>query len=45
VEEFFKLSASQLNDLVEFVRKPLTTQQKVTINALIVLDVHAKDVV
>lgn len=27
------------------MRQPLTKQQKVTINALIVIDVHAKDVV
>jgi dynein heavy chain len=39
------LSTFQLNELVELVRTPLTKQQKTTINALIVIDVHAKDVV
>ncbi len=39
------MSTFQLNELVELVRTPLTKQQKTTINALIVIDVHAKDVV
>lgn len=45
IENYFSLSTAQLNDLVELVRQPLTKQQQVTINALIVIDVHAKDVV
>jgi dynein heavy chain len=44
-KKYLEKLAFQLNDLVELVCSPLTKMQQVTLNALIVIDVHAKDVV
>ena len=45
IREYFKKCEEQLNDLVDLVQQPLNYLQQVTLNALIVIDVHAKDVV
>lgn len=45
IPEYMEKLNQQLNTLVELVCKPLTKQEQTTLNALIVIDVHAKDVV
>ncbi|KAL8439659.1 hypothetical protein Efla_004567 [Eimeria flavescens] len=45
LKSFLKKQTSQLLDLVALVRKGLNAMQSITIGALIVIDVHAKDIV
>ena len=45
VPEYYKKQQKQISDLVRLIRTKLSKMSSIVINALIVIDVHAKDVV
>ena len=45
VQDYFKMLSDQLQDTVALVRQRLSKLQSITLGALIVIDVHAKDTI
>ena len=45
LEEFLEFSIQQINKMVDLVRGDLTSHQRTLMGALIVIDVHAREVV